>query len=148
MTSFACWFWGEKTCQSTASLLLMITPPFSWIFTKYANEWPPRKKNRKWSTRKKIRKWSPRKKNRKWSPRKSNRKRSPRKRTPEVARDLWPLTLTRKRTTLTTHFLKEIFQWNLAQSSRTWIDSHYWNNIFKELFRLKWRSKQFFDIAR
>ena len=27
------------------------------------------------------------------------------------------------------HFPKEIFQWNLAQSRRTWIDLHYWNNI-------------------
>ena len=42
-----------RGCQSTASLLFMITPPFSWIFTKYANEWPPRKKIRKGSTRKK-----------------------------------------------------------------------------------------------
>ena len=27
------------------------------------------------------------------------------------------------------HFPKGIFQWNLAQSRRTWIDLHYWNNI-------------------
>ena len=29
---------------------------------------------------------------------------------------------------LKNHFPIRIFQWNLAQSRRTWIDSHYWNN--------------------
>ena len=28
------------------------------------------------------------------------------------------------------HFPIRIFQWNLAQSRRTWIDLHYWNNNF------------------
>ena len=30
---------------------------------------------------------------------------------------------------LNKHFPKGIFQWNLAQSRRTWIDLHYWNSI-------------------
>ena len=71
--------------------------PFSWIFTNYANEWPPRKKIRKGSTRKKI--------NTKKKPEVVNTKKEP-----EVSRDLWPLTrdpwpLTSptKRSPLTTH---------------------------------------------
>ena len=40
-----------------------------------------------------------------------------------------------------TPFPKEFFQWNLAQSRRTWLDLHYWNNIFKELFRFKMGAK-------
>ena len=28
------------------------------------------------------------------------------------------------------HFSKRIFQWNSAQSRKTWINLHYWNNIF------------------
>ena len=69
-----------------------------------------RKKNRKWSTRKKIRKWSTRKKiNTKKEPEVANTKKNP-----EVGHDLWPLTrdlcpltLTRKRPTLTTQM------WNI-----------------------------------
>ena len=30
---------------------------------------------------------------------------------------------------LKNHFPKRIFQWNLAQSRRTWIDLHYWYNV-------------------
>ena len=109
-------FHSEGTCQSTASLLFMITPPpFSWIFTKYGNEWPPRKKNRKGSTRKKINtKKDPEVVNTKKDPEVVNTKKKPEvvntKKKPEVARDLWPLTrdlclltLTRKRPHLTTH---------------------------------------------
>ena len=33
---------------------------------------------------------------------------------------------------LKNHFPKGIFQWNLAQSRRTWIDLPYWNNISKK----------------
>ena len=39
------------------------------------------------------------------------------------------------------HFPKGIFQWNLAQRRRTWIDSHYWNNILKIFFRFKMLAK-------
>ena len=38
---------------------------------------------------------------------------------------------------LKNHFPKEIFQWNLARRRRIWINFHYWNNIFKKLFRFK-----------
>ena len=36
---------------------------------------------------------------------------------------------------------KGIFQWNLAQRRRIWIDLHYWNNIFKKLFSFKMVAK-------
>ena len=111
-------FHSEGTCQSTASLLFMITPPsLSWIFTKYANEWPPRKKIRKGSTRKKINtKKEQEVVNTKKDPEVVNTKKDPEvvntKKNPEVGHDLWPLTrdlcpltLTRKRPTLTTVLL-------------------------------------------
>ena len=41
-------------------------------------------------------------------------------------------------------FPKGIFQWNLAQNRRTWIHLHYWNNIFKKLFRFKMVAKTIF----
>ena len=34
---------------------------------------------------------------------------------------------------LKNHFPKGIFQWNLAQRRRIWIDLHYWNKIFKKI---------------
>ena len=34
---------------------------------------------------------------------------------------------------LKNRFPKRIFQWNLAQSRRTWIDLHYWNNISNKI---------------
>ena len=94
-------------------------PSLSWIFTKYANEWPPRKKIRKGSTRKKINtKKEQEVVNTKKDPevvntKKVTTKKEPEvvntKKEPEVAHDLWPLTLdlcpltlTRKRPTLTT----------------------------------------------
>ena len=46
------------------------------------------------------------------------------------------------------HFSKGIFQWNLAQSRRTWIHLHYWNNICKKLFRFKMTAKTIFLILR
>ena len=47
------------------------------------------------------------------------------------------------------HFPKGIFQWNLAQSRRTWIDLHYWNNIFKRNYSVsKWWPKQFLEIVQ
>ena len=102
-----------KTCQSTASLLFMITPPFSWIFTKYANEWPPRKKintkkepevvnTKKDQHEKRTGSCHHEKRSGSGQHEKGNRKWSTRKRKPEVTRDLWPLTLTRKRSNLTT----------------------------------------------
>ena len=42
------------------------------------------------------------------------------------------------------HFPKGIFQWNWAQSRRTWIHLHYWNNIWKKLFRFKMAAKTIF----
>ena len=38
---------------------------------------------------------------------------------------------------LKNYFSKRIFQWNLAQSRRKWIDLHYWNKILRILFRFK-----------
>ena len=107
MTSYACWFWGHL------SINCLITihdnaPSLSWIFTKYANEWPPRKNNRKWSPRKKIRTWSTRKK----EPEVVTTKKEPEVTTTKkknrkwpvtfdlLTRDLWPLTLTRKKSPL------------------------------------------------
>ena len=124
-----------KTCQSTTSLLFMITPPppFSWIFTKYANEWPPRKKIRKVSTRKKINtKKEPEVVNTKKDPEVVNTKKKPEvvntKKEPEVARDLWPLTrdlwpltLTRKRSSLTTHVEVTLLTWYNSQHINNFI---------------------------
>ena len=42
------------------------------------------------------------------------------------------------------HFSKRIFQWNLAQRRRIWKDWHYWNKIFKKLFRFKMVAKTIF----
>ena len=42
------------------------------------------------------------------------------------------------------HFSKGIFQWNLAQRRRMWIDLHCWNNILKKLFRFKMVAKTIF----
>ena len=42
------------------------------------------------------------------------------------------------------HFPKRICQWNLAQSRRTWIHLHYWNNIWKKLFCFKMAGKTIF----
>ena len=98
--------------ETSSHCLFMITPPFSWIFTKYANEWPPRKKIRKGSTRKKI--------NTKKEQEVVNTKKDPEvvntKKKPEVVNtkketgsDPWPLTLTRKRSTLTTLICNFLF---------------------------------------
>ena len=38
---------------------------------------------------------------------------------------------------LKNHFPKRIFQWNLAQRRRIWIYLHYWNKIWKKIFRFK-----------
>ena len=38
-----------------------------------------------------------------------------------------------------TTFPKEFFQWNVAQSRRTWIDLHYWNKILQKI----WLPKKF-----
>ena len=54
MTSYAYWFWGENLSIYCLITLHDNAPSLSRIFTKYANEWPPRKKIRKGSTRKKI----------------------------------------------------------------------------------------------
>ena len=63
----------------------------------------------------------------------------------------WPIFISRHfdlGQNLQNHFPKGIFQWNLAQSRRTLIHLHYWNNIFKKLFRFKMATKKFFDIAQ
>ena len=41
-------------------------------------------------------------------------------------------------------FPKGIFQWNLAQRRRIWIDLHCWNNILKKLFCFKMVAKTIF----
>ena len=45
---------------------------------------------------------------------------------------------------LKNHFPIRIFQWNLAQSRRTWIDLHYWNNNFKKKICFKMAAKNCF----
>ena len=149
----------------TLSIYCLITlhdnaPSLSRIFTKYANEWPPRKKIRKGSTRKKINtkkepevvntKKDPEVVNTKKEPEVVNTKKDPEvvttkkepevvntkkdaevvntkkkpevvntKKEPEVTRDLWPLTLTRKRPTLTT-FQSVIFKiYSITRNSPT-----------------------------
>ena len=42
---------------------------------------------------------------------------------------------------LKNYFPKRIFQWNLAQTRRTWIDLHYWNIFFNYLVS-KWQPEQ------
>ena len=108
-------FWGHLSINCLITLHDNAPPPFSWIFTKYANEWPPRKKIRKCSTRKKdqheIRTGSDQHEKRSGSGQHEKRTGSGQhKKEPEVTRDLWPqlcdlwlLTLTRKRPHLTTY---------------------------------------------
>ena len=78
MTSYACWFWGHLSINCLITLHDN-APSLSWIFTKYANEWPPRKKI-----------------NTKKEPEVVNTKKDPEvvttKKEPEMIRDLWPLT--------------------------------------------------------
>ena len=45
---------------------------------------------------------------------------------------------------LKNHFPITIFQWNLAQSRRTWIDLYYWNNNLKKKICFKMAAKFFF----
>ena len=104
MTSYACWFWGENLSIYCLITLHDNAPSLSRIFTKYANEWPPRKKIRKGSTRKKINtkkdpevvntKKDPEVVNTKKEPEVVNTKKEPEvintKKEPEVTYDLWP----------------------------------------------------------
>ena len=97
-------FWGHLSINCLITLHDNAPPPFSWIFTKYANEWPPRKKIRKGSTRKKINtkkeqevvntKKDPEVVNTKKEPEVGTTKKKPEvvttKKEPEVGRDLWP----------------------------------------------------------
>ena len=80
---------------------MIMPPPLSWIFTKYANEWPPRKKDPEVVNTKK----EPEVITTKKEPEVVNTKKEPEvittKKEPEVAFDLWLLILTRKRPTLT-----------------------------------------------
>ena len=134
-----------KTCQSTTSLLFM-KRPLSWIFTKYANEWPPRKKIRKVSTRKKIRKWSTRKKNRKWSTRKKNRKWSTRKKN----RKWPPRKKNRKWSTR-----KKIRKWSPRKKNRKWsVSFDLWPMTFDLTYKkdplttglYSWKSRTIIDV--
>ena len=131
MTSYACWFWGENLSIYCLITLHDNAPSLSRIFTKYANEWQPRKKIRKGSTRKKINtKKEPEVVNTKKKPEVVNTKKEPEvvntKKEPEVVNttketgsDLWPLTF--DPWPLTFDLLrKKIRKWSTRKRNRKW----------------------------